>query len=58
MKLTLTLAMDNAAFADNPGDEVARILTKLATKVYKALEAVVTVKTTPIRKRSKPNCFK
>ncbi len=33
MKATITVKMDNAAFTDNPGDELARILRDLAKHV-------------------------
>lgn len=33
MKMTITIQMDNAAFEDNQGGEVARILRELASKI-------------------------
>ncbi len=33
MKLTLTIAMDNEAFAGEPGYEASRILRKLANRL-------------------------
>ncbi len=34
MKLTLTIAMDNAIFEETPGYEIARILHGLGTQFY------------------------
>jgi hypothetical protein len=33
MKITITIATDNAAFEDNPAPEVARILHKLSGEI-------------------------